>query len=64
MLDEEGLSRAISVDGRIDPTAASPMAQAGSAVLIVGSSIFNRSGVVRKNITALRMSFRTYPREN
>lgn len=64
MLDEKGLSRAISVDGRIDPTTASPMAQAGAAILIVGSSIFNRSGVVRKNIAGLRMSFRKYSREN
>jgi pentose-5-phosphate-3-epimerase len=64
MLDEKGLSREISVDGRIDPTTASPMAQAGAAILIVGSSIFNRSSVITKDIAALRMSFRKDSKED
>lgn len=55
-LDGRGLRIPIAVDGGIDVTTAPLVVDAGATVLIAGSSIYNSSASVAKNLAVLRAS--------
>jgi len=44
----------IEVDGGVDPSNASMIAQAGATILVSGSGIFNNNASVSENIAAFR----------
>ncbi len=56
MLDERGLDIPIAVDGGIDATTAPLVVGAGATVLVAGSSIYNDTAPVARNVSTLRAS--------
>lgn len=54
LIDDEGLSVELEVDGGIDEVTAAPAARAGATVLVAGSAVY--SGSVRSNIENIRKS--------
>lgn len=54
MLESQGSSIPIAVDGGIDLQTALLVVEAGATVLIAGSSVFNHAASVAQNLTALR----------
>jgi ribulose-phosphate 3-epimerase len=56
MLDERGLDILIAVDGGINPTTAPLAVNAGTTVLVAGSSIYNDKASVAENVAVLRAS--------
>jgi ribulose-phosphate 3-epimerase len=58
MLDKRGSHIPIAVDGGIDTETAPLVVNAGATVLVAGSSIYNSSGTVAQNVSALLKSIR------
>jgi ribulose-phosphate 3-epimerase len=58
MLDERNCRALIAVDGGIDTETAPLVVNAGATVLVAGSSIYNSSGTVAQNVSALLKSIR------
>ena len=56
LLDTRGLDIPIAVDGGINLTTAPLVVRSGAAVLVSGSSIYNDSAPVSRNVAALRGS--------
>jgi ribulose-phosphate 3-epimerase len=56
MLDERGMDIRIGVDGGINPTTAPLAVNAGTTVLVAGSSIYNDKASVAENVAVLRAS--------
>jgi ribulose-phosphate 3-epimerase len=56
MLDERGLDILIAVDGGINTTTAPLAVNAGTTVLVAGSSIYNDKASVAENVAVLRAS--------
>lgn len=56
MLQDRGLHTPIAVDGGIDITTAPLVVEAGAAVLVAGSSIYNQNATVSENIHKLQSS--------
>jgi ribulose-phosphate 3-epimerase len=56
MLDERGMDIRIGVDGGINPTTAPLAVNAGTTVLVAGSSIYNEKASVAENVAVLRAS--------
>lgn len=55
-IDQRHLRTSIVVDGGIDPKTARLAVKSGATVLVAGSCIYNQSGSVAKNVSALRSS--------
>jgi ribulose-phosphate 3-epimerase len=56
LLQHKGLSTLIAVDGGVDPTTAPLVVEAGASILVAGSSIYNASAPVSKNLELLESS--------
>jgi len=56
VLDERGLDIPIGVDGGVKLDTAPLVVEAGAAVLVSGSSVYNESASVAENVAALRAS--------
>jgi ribulose-phosphate 3-epimerase len=56
MLDGQGLSVPVGVDGGIDPTTAPLVVEAGATVMVSGSGIYNDERAVAENVAKLRAS--------
>jgi ribulose-phosphate 3-epimerase len=56
MIDERGMDIRIGVDGGINPTTAPLAVNAGTTVLVAGSSIYNDKASVAENVAVLRAS--------
>ena len=54
MLDARGLSPDVEVDGGVKANNIAACAEAGAAVAVCGSSVYNREGSPRENLAALR----------
>jgi ribulose-phosphate 3-epimerase len=55
-IDQRHLKTSIVVDGGIDLKTARLAVKSGATVLVAGSSIYNQSASVAKNVAALRNS--------
>jgi ribulose-phosphate 3-epimerase len=55
-IDQRHLKASIVVDGGIDPKTAPLAVRSGATVLVAGSSIYNQSASVAKNVATLRNS--------
>ena len=55
-IDQRRLATSIVVDGGIDAKTAPLAVRSGATVLVAGSSIYNQSGSVAKNVATLRSS--------
>jgi ribulose-phosphate 3-epimerase len=55
-IDQRHLKTSIVVDGGIDPKTAPLAVKSGATVLVAGSSIYNQSASVAKNVATLRHS--------
>jgi len=58
-LDTRGLDIPIAVDGGINLKTAPLVVSAGATVLVSGSTIYNNSAPVTKNVAALRASVKS-----
>jgi len=58
-IDQRHLKTSIVVDGGIDSKTASLAVKSGATVLVAGSSIYNKSASVAKNVATLRNSLAT-----
>ena len=58
-IDQRHFKASIVVDGGIDPKTAPLAVRSGATVLVAGSSIYNQSGSVAKNVETLRNSLAT-----
>lgn len=56
MLDRDGLSAELEVDGGIGPLTAPAVVKAGANVLVAGSAVFNQKKSVAENILDIRRS--------
>ncbi len=56
ILDDRHLEASLAVDGGIDQRTAPLAVESGATILIVGSSVYNRTGTVAQNVAALRNS--------
>ena len=58
-IDQRHLKTSLVVDGGIDPKTAPLAVKSGATVLVAGSSIYNQSASVAKNVATLRNSIAT-----
>lgn len=58
MLDEQGEDTLIAVDGGVNTSTAPLVVEAGTTVLVSGSSIYNQKASVAQNVSALRESIK------